>query len=328
MLNQKIQQCNRIKLTAYCLGWLLHLGISLLAAVLVGALAQVLHAPSPLVHTVLCALIFLLTLSCFRRREHKITRTALLLTLDHNHATTSPAPYAMLNDNSAGKIWQAHLRQWQNKIVRFEINRLLQATGKLAVLLLACVAIAWSSGLSPQQLLPAYRYLTLLAPQQATLTVLPTREQRYELQATTPAQVSLSKHDLALIEVVNNSLTQNPVMQLRTEGEVWQEVQLRPQPTGQGHYAVTLSLDRSSTLHIDSVAAGATLAHLNVAAGQAPQLTLAAQQKINNPHPDEVPLLLSIKATSKSPLASIKLMITTKDGTFEELYQHHRNHAA
>lgn len=34
-------------------------------------------------------------------------------------------------------------------------------------------------------------------------------------------------------------------MQLRTAGEVWQEVQLRPQPTERGRYAVTLSIDHS-----------------------------------------------------------------------------------
>ena len=129
MLDKKIQQFNCIKLTAYVAGWLLHLGSSMLAALLVGGLAQVLHEPSPLVHTLLCALIFLLTLGCFRRRDHKVTRTALLLTLDRDYATTTPAPYAMLANNKAGKTWQAPLRQWQSKIVRFETRRLLQAAG-------------------------------------------------------------------------------------------------------------------------------------------------------------------------------------------------------
>ena len=317
MLDQKIQRFNRIKLTAYVLDLLLHIVSSVLAALLVVALAQVLHAPSPLVHTLLGGMIFLLTLGCFRRREHKITRTALLLTLDREHATTTPSPYAMLNDDQAGKSWQAPLRQWQSKIVRFESQRLLRGAGRLAVLLLAVVAVAWGGNLSWQQLLPADRYLAVFAPQQVTLTVLPTQEQHYELQASSPPQVALSKHELALIEVTDTTLMQNPVMQLRSAGEVWQEVQLRPQ--GSGHYAVTLSLDRSSTLHIDNVAAGATLAHITATASQAPQLKLAAQQKINNPHPDEVPLPLSIRATSAAPLASIKLMITTKEGTFEEL---------
>ena len=78
------------------------------------------------------------------------------------------------------------------------------------MLLLACIAVAWSGDLSQQQLLPAYRYFAALAPQQATLTVLPTREQRFELQANSPPQVSLSKHELALIEVVNTALTPEP----------------------------------------------------------------------------------------------------------------------
>ncbi len=319
MINKKIQQFNRIKLTAYVLGWLLHLGSSTLAALLVGSLAQVLHEPSPLVHTLLCALIFLLTLGCFRRHDDKITRTAMLLTLDRDYATTTPAPYAMLADNKAYQTWQAPLRQWQSKIVRFEMRRLLNAAGRAALLLFACVTVAWSGDLSQQQLLPAYRYFAALAPQQATLTVLPTREQRFELQANSPPQVALSKHELALIEVVNIALIQNPVMQLRTAGEVWQEVQLRPQPTERGRYAVTLSIDRSSTLHINSVAAGAALATITVDASRAPQLKLTAEQKINTPHSDEVPLPLRISTTSEAPLASVKLLITTKEGTFEEL---------
>lgn len=319
MLNKKIQQFNRIKLTAYVLGLLLHLIASVLAAVLVGALAQVLHAPSPLVHALLCVLIFLVTLGCFRRRGRKITSTSLLLTLDRNYATTTPAPYVMLSDEVAGKTWQTPLRQWQRKIVRFETQCLLSAAGRVALLLLACVAVAWSSGLSPQQLLPAYRYVAVLAPQQATLTVLPTRERHFKLQADSPPQVDLSKHELVLIEVVNTALTQNPVLQLRAAGEVWQEVQLRPQHTERGHYAVTLSIDRSSTLHINSVAAGAALASVTVEASHAPQLKLTASQKINDPHSDEIPLRLRISATSTTPLASIKLLITTKEGTFEEL---------
>ena len=319
MLNKKIQQFNRIKLTAYVLGLLLHLIASVLAAVLVGALAQVLHAPSPLVHTLLCVLIFLVTLGCFRRRGRKITSTSLLLTLDRNYATTTPAPYVMFSDEAVGKTWQTPLRQWQGKIVRFETQCLLNAAGRVALLLLACVAVAWSSGLSPQQLLPAYRYVAVLVPQQATLTVLPTRERHFKLQADSPPQVDLSKHELVLIELVNIALTQNPVLQLRTAGEVWQEVQLRPQHTERGRYAVTLSIDRSSTLHINSVAAGAALASITVEASHAPQLKLTALQKINDPHSDDIPLRLRISATSTTPLASIKLLITTKEGTFEEL---------
>ena len=317
MLDQKIQRYHRIKFAAYLCGWLLHLTSSMLAAVLVGALALVLHTPSPLVHSLVCVFIFLLTLGCFRRRDDKITRTALLLTLDREHADITPAPYAMRTDAQASEVWRVPLRQWQNKIVRFERQRLLHAASKAAVLFWACVAIAWSSDLSMQQLLPASRYLAALTPPRATLTVLPAREQQVELQAATPPQIALSKQQLALIEVADRTLTHNPVLQLRSAGEVWQEVQLRPQTTG--HYAVTLSLDRNSTLHIDRVAAGATLAHISVDASQAPQLKLAAQQKIKDPHPDEVPLPLAIHATSESPLASIKLMITTKEGTYEEL---------
>ena len=319
MLNKKIQHFNRIKFTAYVVGLLLHLIASVFAAVLVGALAQVLHAPSPLVHTLLCVLIFVITLGCFRRRDRKITSTSLLLTLDCNYASTTPAPYAMLSDDVASKTWQIPLRQWQRKIVRFETQRLFSAAGRVALLLSACVAVAWSGDLSPQQLLPAYRYVAVLAPQQAMLTVLPTRARRFKLQADSPSQVAISQHELALIELVNTALTQNPVLQLRAAGEVWQEVQLRPQHTESGLYAVTLSIDRSSTLHINSVAAGAALASISVDTARTPQLKLTAQQKINNPHSDEVPLLLSISATADAPLASIKLLITTKEGTFEEL---------
>ncbi len=319
MLDKKIQQLNRIKLTAYILSWVLHLASSVLAAVLVGALAQVLHAPSAFVQTLLGALIFLLTLGCCRRRDDKITSTALLLSLDHNYATTTPAPYVMLSDATAAKSWKTPLQQWQRKIVRFETQRLLHAAGRAAVLLLACVAVAWSGDLSRQQLLPAYRYFAVLAPPQATLTVLPARAQRFELQANLPPQVALSQHELALIEVIDTSLTQNPVMRLRTAGEVWQEVQLRPQPPEPGHYAVTLSVDRSSTLHINSITAGAALAHITVDAGRAPQVQLAPQQTINDPHADEVPLPLQISVTAAAPLANIKLLITTRGGTFEEL---------
>ncbi len=319
MLDRKIRQCNHIKFAAYLCSWLLHLASSVLAAMLVGALAQVLHSPSPLVHTLLCVSIFLLVFSCVHRRARKITRSALLLTLDRAHATTTPAPYALRRDTHADKIWREPLRKWQNKIVRLETRRVLAVAGRTAGLLLALAVVAWRADLSPRQLLPAYHYLATLTPLRATLTVLPARKRHYELQTDTPPQIKMSQHEMALIVVASTALTQNPVLQLRAAGEVWQEVQLRPQTTAPGHYAVTLNIDRSSTLHLNAIAASATLATIDVAASRAPQVKLSAQQQIETPHPDNIPLPLLISTTSTSPLASIKLMVTTKEGTYEEL---------
>ena len=313
MLNHKIRQVNRAKLTAYILGWLLHLATCGAAALFVGALAQVLHAPSPLVHTLICGLIFVLTLCTFRRRDNKINRTALLLTLDREYTTTTPAPYIMTD------VWRAPVQTWQNKILQFETKRLGNAIGKLVLLLSACAAVAWSGNLSPQQLLPARHYLTQLFPVQATLTVLPARERVYVLSADTPPHIELGAQELALIEITDTTLMHNPTMQLQSEGEVWQAVQLRPQPTQQGSYAVTLTIDRNSTLHIDSLAAGQALASITVAAQRTPQLKLAPRSTIADPHPDEKPLPLRISVQADNPLANIKLLITTKEGTFEEL---------
>ena len=313
MLKQKIRQADRTKLTAYILGWLLHLATSVAAALLVGALAQVLHTPTPLVHTLVCSLIFVLTLCTFRRRDDKINRTALLLTLDREYTTTTPAPYNMTD------IWRTPLREWQNKIFKFEINRLGNAAGKLMLMLLACAAVAWSGKLSLQQLLPARHYLAQLFPVRATLTVLPAREHVYVLSADTPPHIELAAQELALIEVTDTTLTHNPTMQLRSEDEVWQAVQLRPQHEQQGLYAVTLNIDRSSTLHIDSLAAGQALANITVAAQRTPQIKLAPRGSIADPHPDEKPLPLRISVHADNPLANIKLHITTKEGTFEEL---------
>ena len=317
IFSRKIRQFNRVKLAAYIMSWLLHLVSSLLAALLVGALAQVLHQPSPLVHTLVFAFIFLLTLACCRRRERNIDRTALLLTLDHDHATTSPAPYALRHDNSSA--WRSPLQRWRATIMHRELQRLYRDLARVALLLLLCGAVTWAGGLSVAQLLPAYRHFASLLQTEATLTVLPARQRHFQLQADSPPQIELAANELALIELTAPALTSNPNLQLMHAGQVWQEVQLRPLPAAENRYTVTLSIGRSSTLHIDALASGAALASIKVSSQGTPQLTLAAQTTIKNPHPDNETLSLQIEASAATPLASVKLLITTREGTFEEL---------
>lgn len=297
--------------------WLLQLGSSIVAALLVGGVMQLLHEPSSLVHALVCSFVFVLTLCSFYRPRKKINRTALLLTLDRENAAVQPAPYAMRADDTACAAWQAALQRCRAGITRWEWQRLRHVGGRLLLLLLLFVAVMWGGALTWPRVLPAYHHILALLQTEARLTVLPAGERQFQLRADDAPQIALSKHELALIEIAAPQLKQNPLMQLRVKDEVWQEIQLQPQQPGR--YAVTLSIDRSSTLHIDTVDANAALAYIEVKAGQTPKLTLEAQTAIKDPHPDNEALTLLITASATTPLANVKLLITTQSGTFEEL---------
>ena len=305
-LNQQIKRYNRLLTVGHYTCIALHTCSALALALLVVALSYLLHDSNTYFNTLLWLYVFALAMLCYRQRRTKLLRNDVLLKLDIDNATSVSSPYSRQDRH----LWQAAGKRFYQQVRQAVAKRFSKEALRLYVLGTFALLVLTGGNISLSMLFP------FQLPSVISLQVLPAGE-IYQLGDDEPPTVQVHAHNLLQLTVNAPALPRPPLLQLQTQGLVYQQAQFSV--LDEGDYQLTIRVDKQTELVIEELHGEKILANIALNPTAVPQVELTFASKITLPYPDEKPLPLRISARAQTPLAKVSLQINIGSESHTEL---------